>query len=133
MKNIFYLWRSLLLITGVISLLFFNSCKENTDSEIVFSIAQPTKIISVREPIFLSSISPEIKSEKKVTRSNKVNYDIIIPGREMQSAEFEPGEEKTIFLDGVSLSVPACGLSKPEIFCQFQDYWLKTYLQSRKR
>jgi len=115
MKNTFHIRRSVLLITGVIGLLFCNSCKENTDPEIVFSIVQPAKIVSAREPVLLSTANSEIKTEKQETAIPAVNYNIVIPGRAMQSAEFIPGIQSSIIMEGVKLTVPAGCMKQAEI------------------
>jgi RHS repeat-associated protein len=42
-------------------------------------------------------------------------YDIMIPGRSMNSAEFIPGVETVLTLDGVSLQVPPDGVKSGEV------------------
>ena len=57
----------------------------------------------------------DISSGRKEGVVHGAKYDILIPGRTVKSAEFIPGEEYNISLDGASLHVPADGVNKKVI------------------
>ena len=102
-------------IISVICFPFFYNCTRSEHNSNAGAVSRSQIIIYNREPNFINTSAPEIRSKRKQTATPAVNYNIVIPGRTMQSAEFWPEIQNSISIDGVSLSVPAGGMNQTKI------------------
>lgn len=107
MKTCFRLNTFIIAITTIICFPFLYSCTQSEQNDKADVISRSQEIIYNRESLMLNTGTLEIKSQKKEITTPAVRYSIVIPGHTMQSAEFIPGIQNSISMDGVSLSVPA--------------------------
>ena len=116
MKNCFHTHIIFKVIAAVICTLVLYSCRQPDHNEkaIIKYRSQPTTVN--QDPVIPNTAFSELRSIKKESISPpEVKYDIVIPGRTMQSAEFVTGLQNTITLGGVTLTVPDGGMRKTEV------------------
>jgi len=106
-KTCFRLNTFIIAIATVICFPFLYSCTQSDHNDKAGNISRSQEIIYNQEPLILNTAAHEIRSLKEEATTPAVHYNIVIPGRTMQSAEFKPGIQNSISMDGVSLSVPA--------------------------
>jgi len=74
------------------------------------AIAKVDNKQEVPDQVNKNYVGTENPITKKTCATRSYQPNVIIPGRKIQSAVFEPGVQKTIGLEGVTLSVPAGAL-----------------------
>jgi len=112
MKNGFRSNRFILVIGIIICFPLFYSCTRSDQYNEAVITSHSQEIAYTQEPLLLNTNVFEIRSLKEEATTPVVHYNIVIPGRTMQSAEFMPGIQNSISMDGVLLSIPDGGMNQ---------------------
>ena len=112
MNKYFHSYTFIIVVVTVICFSLLYSCIQSEHNDKAIIIPRSQEIAYNQEPVILNTNVFEIRSLKEEVPMPVVHYDIVIPGRTMQSAEFTPGIQKSISLDGVLLRVPTGGMNK---------------------
>ena len=103
----------------ILPLLYCCTQSEHNDKAVI--ISQSQEIITKQEHLISNKATLDIELQKREIITPSVYYNLVIPGSTIQSAEFMPGIQNGISMDGVSLSVPACGMKQTKRY-QLQVY-----------
>lgn len=112
MKNCFRSNTFIIVIVAIICFPLSYSCTQSDHNNKAIIISRSHEIAYTQEPVILNTNVFEIRSLKEEATIPVVHYNIVIPGRTMQSAEFIPGIQNSISMDGALLSVPADGMNQ---------------------